>query len=80
METEPCMRRAQRRWKMSEEVVKLGSTRVLDEEKRRAIARCYALLLSLVEDETADPGEPAGQQAPEPADANPPLRRGLPDE
>ena len=51
-----------------------------EQELSRILGRVYAILLDLAEKETADPGEPARQQAPESADAKPPSRRELPDE
>ena len=62
------------------EKAELESPRVYDEQQRRAIVKCYRLLLALVDNESAGPEGPAGEQASEPAGAKPPLRRELPDE
>jgi hypothetical protein len=40
-----------------------------EQEIRRILGRVYAILLDLAEKETADPEEPAGEQASEPAEA-----------
>jgi hypothetical protein len=52
----------------------------LGDEARLRLGRVYVLLIGLVENESADPGDPAANQAPESADAKPPSRRELPDE